>query len=451
MKKWISALVHPVILSLTVLVSCQESPQAISDDVSLEPAGGKTIVVSNSAELIAALSPENAGRRIRVRAGTYSIDQLLTVPDGVTLEGEGVMLFDGAGRPAGFTPGTRTTLSMTSNIPGNLLSLGDGVTVRGLEIADLAGRVGNVIAVVSRDAGDRVAATIVESEIINPNPNAGQAGHGLFVITRTLIQGADPPHEGAELTARLVRSVIRAPAGGGGLFAFNFASRGSVFVTLAGNVIGGVVIANGGVSLPDAVHDGEVRLESHRNLYRNDRADPCATPGPGWNLTGGSGPPFPIPVSGSARNTLRMHSVDDRVEGFTTGVLATGTRRFFPLGGPNMDNSIDLELLGSTISTPSCGGAPFVADLSLAGANTPFEALFPGDGNTLRAVIRSVTGSGPRLNRYTDASGPSGILPPELQGSGNRLEIVGSPQAFARTNRQINPPPPAEFFTSVSH
>src|SRR5258706_6780534 len=81
------------------------------------------IIVSNSTELIAALAPENAGRRIHVRAGDYSVTQPLTVPDGVTLEGEGVMLFDGAGLPAGFANGTRTTLTVTANTPGNVLTL----------------------------------------------------------------------------------------------------------------------------------------------------------------------------------------------------------------------------------------------------------------------------------------------------------------------------------------
>ena len=197
-----------------------------------------------------------------------------------------------------------------------------------------------------RDAGDRVSATVVESEIVNPNPigagPAGPTGYGLFVLTRNLNLGADPaPHEGAELIARMTRSLIRSPAGGGGLFAFNFASLGRISITLESNVVGGQLAANGGVSRPDAVHDSETRIESHRNLYRDDSVDPCVSPHFGWNLTGGSGPPAPLPVPETARNTLRMHSVHDRIEGFTTGVLATGSRRFFPLptAGPSTGGS----------------------------------------------------------------------------------------------------------------
>ena len=445
----------PLVLALTLLgagsgLGCKgdepTGPAATGNAPSLDAAGHKTIIVSNSAELVAALVPENVGLRILVRAGTYAIDAPLTVPDGVTLEGEGVMRFDGAGLPVGFAAGTQTTLSMSSNVPGNLLALGNGVTIRGLEIADLPGRAGNVIGVVSRAAGDRVSATIAESEIVNPNPIAGAIGYGLLVITDNPSAGS--PHEGAALTARVERSLIRSPAGGGGLFAFNFAALGSVSVTLAGNVIGGEITANGGVSRPDAVHDSRTRIESRRNLYRDDSADPCTSPRSiGWNLAGGSSPPLPIPVAATARNMLRVHSVDDRIERFTTGVIATGTRRFFALAGPSTDNSLDLELLGTTISTPSCGGAGFVRDLVLIAADAPFAELAPGDGNSLRAVIRGVTGSGTRFNRYGDVLGPSGPLPAALEGTGNRLEIVGNLNAFARTNRDINPLPGTEFFT----
>lgn len=444
----------PVLLSLAVLVSCQETPQEIGDSASLGLAGGPAIVVSSSAELVAALSAENAGRRILVRAGTYDVDTRLTVPDGATLEGEGVMLFDADGLPSGFAPGTRTTLNMTANTAGEMLTLGDGTTLRGLEIADLPGRSGNVVAVVSRNAGDRVSAAIAETEIVNPHPIGagpeGPTGYGLLVLTRNLNLGAPPlPHEGAAITARVSRSLVRSPAGGGGLFAFNFAPLASVSLTLRGNVIGGEVTANGGVSRPDAVHDSEVRIASHGNLYRDDSSDPCAVPNrPGWNLVGGSGPPAPLPVPETARNTLRFRSLDDRIEGFARAVLATGARRFFasPTAGPSTDNRIDLALLGGTISTPSCGGAPFAADLDLAGAFAANDALFPGDGNELRAVIRGVTGSGPRFNQYANAVGPSGPLAPALQ-VGNLLELAGSPRAFTLTNPGIDPAPGAEFFT----
>jgi hypothetical protein len=408
-----------------------------------------TVTVTTTAELLAALSPENAGRRILLRPGTYDIDRPLIIPDGITLEGEGTMRPNSAGLPTGFGSSAHATLRMTATVPGDMLTLGDGVTLRQLEIIDHTGRSGNVVAVYSRHPGDQVAATVLGSEIVNANAGF----YGLYVQTRNAALGNDPPpDEGAAVTVRMTGSLVRSSVGGRGLFAFNFAPLAKVAVTLESNVLGGIT-ANGGVSLPDAVHDSEVRIESHHNLYRNEAADPCAVPTPGWNLTGGSGPPVPIRVAETSRNTLRMQSVGDRIEHFTTAVLASGSRRYFgaPMAGESTDNTLDLQLLDATLSTPACGGAQFVRDLDLKGAYAASNTLPPGNGNILHAVIRGVTGSGSRFNLYADAGGSTAPLPTSDQGVGNHLEIVGSPQAFARTNRQIDPAPGAEFFTSKAH
>jgi hypothetical protein len=85
--------------------------------------------------------------------------------------------------------------------------------------------------------------------------------------------------------------------------------------------------------------------------------------------------------------------------------------------------------------------------LRLTGASTSNASSPPGDGNTLRLLMRGVTGSGARANVFTDLTGPSGSLP--TGASGNRLEIVGSPRAFERTNRGIEPAPAAEFFNGA--
>ncbi len=454
-----------LVVGLTLLgsasaLSCKSDNVAEPSDPSAIPASlqptGTTIVVGNTADLVAALSPGNAGRHILVRAGTYSLDAPVTVPDGVTLDGEGAMQFSD-GLPVGFGAGAHTTLTMSTNVAGNMVTLGNGSAIRRLEIVDVADRAGAVVAVVSREPGDRVSATIDESEIVNPNPHgitpAGPTGVGLAVLSLNPNLGADPlPHEGAALSAGMTRSLVRSPAGGVGIFAFNFAALGKLSVRLDGNVVGGGIFANGGVSRPDAVHDAQVWIDSHRNLYRNDSPDLCTEQHPGFNLLGGSGPPVPLPVAETARNSLRVQSVDDRLEGFTNAVVAVASSRFFPLpiAGPTSHNSADLRLLGTHISTPTCGGAQFVTDLDLAGAVAADDALAPGDGNSLHVVMRGVVGSGSRSNRYGHSVGPSGPLAPEFQGSGNRLEIVGSPRAFASTNRQIDPAPGSEFFTSAA-
>jgi hypothetical protein len=89
-----------------------------------------------------------------------------------------------------------------------------------------------------------------------------------------------------------------------------------------------------------------------------------------------------------------------------------------------------------------------VGDFELIGGWAKNVALPAGDGNTVRVELRGVTGSGARANRYADAAAFSGLLPAHLQGIGNRLEIVGDPQTFARTNRGIDPAPAAKFFVS---
>ena len=415
-----------------------------------------TIVVTNSAELIAALVPANTGRLIHVQAGDYNLTQPLTVPDQVTLEGEGVMLFDGDGRPTGFAAGTRTTLTMTANVPGDVLTLGNGATIRGIAIEDLVGRVGNSIGVVSRSANDRLFAAIEEVEIVNPNSHSiapsGPTGCGVAVLTLNPNLGGDPPpHAGAEIASRLSRSVIRSDPTGiaCGLFAFNFAPDATVSVSLANNVVGGGIIASGGVSRPDAVHDSRTEIQSKRNLYRNDSPNLCAPQRQGWNAQGGSGTPVPLTIGETRANTLSISSKDDRIEGFTTGVSAFGGRRFFaaPTAAPTTGNTVDLELIGTTIVTPSCGGAVVVADWRFAGAFVS-GAFAPGDSNTVRAVIRGVTGSGSRSNVYAHVLGSSGPVSPAFQGTGNELQFVGSLQAFEQTNRAIDPAPGPSFFTS---
>ena len=57
----------------------------------------ETIIVTTAAELEAALTPANAGKRMVVRAGEYDLSQALTVSDDAALVGDGEMEFDGSG------------------------------------------------------------------------------------------------------------------------------------------------------------------------------------------------------------------------------------------------------------------------------------------------------------------------------------------------------------------
>jgi hypothetical protein len=202
--------------------------------------GGPPIDVADAAALIDALRAENAGRTIHVRKGTYRVNVPLLVPDGASLEGEGVMLGDDL--PAGFEAGTETTITAVRGTEGNLLTLGDRSSVQGLVleaaapfVADAAGRGGNVVAVASRRPGDSVSAAIADCELINQNPSGasadGPVGGALLAHTRNP-RGADPPHVDAVITVRVRRSRVSAPSGGKAVFAMNFAASGGVNVEL---------------------------------------------------------------------------------------------------------------------------------------------------------------------------------------------------------------------------
>ena len=414
-----------------------DAANALTARYAVPAANAATLVVATAAELEAALVPANAGAQILVRAGEYELASPLTVPDRAILAGEGVMTLDASRLPAGIAATGRTVLRSGPGLVGDVLTLGDGSVLRGLVVEDAAGRdSGNPVAVVSRDAGDSVSARILDCEIVNPNPSGvapqGPTGRGLVVWTRNPNLGQDPPpHEGARLRLQMTRSLVRSPATGIGVFTINFASQAAIDADLQSNVIGGGLTAAGGVSRPDAVTGAAIHIHSRRNLYRSDSADPTPL---GWNLQGGTTAPIPnLASQASTFNRLRLQSQDDRIEGFGTGIFAAGATRSNPLSEPSSSNRIDLDLRGTRLQTVA-------ADLTLFGASTFVEGVSPGDDNTVRAAVREAKGSGPRSNAYVDSVGDL--------GTGNRLEIAGSAEAFAQSNEGFDPAPPAEFFAS---
>lgn len=389
------------------------------------------IVVTTAAELQSALSPANAGAHILVRAGVYDLTQALTVPNGTTLVGEGVMSFDESGLPTGFEPAGRTLLRATAALAGNVLTLGDGATVRGLAIQDVVGRLmpGSGVAVLSRAAGDFISARIEHCEIINPNPTGASRGLAVMILNPDL----EPPHEGAVLQVQMARSIVRSPGAANGIFTINFASHGQIQLDVESNVVGGGLGASAGVGLPDAVTGASMVILSSHNLYRSDSPVPTAT---GWQLFSGADAPIPSIVSqASTFNSLQMHSMDDTLSGFATGIVAAGGRRINALSGPISSNRVELNLYGTRLQTTT-------VDLRLSGATT-LLGVATGDDNTAHVLLVRATGSGARANRYAHSSFP----PTGNPGTGNRLEIVGNANAFDQINQNFIPPPPAEFFT----
>jgi hypothetical protein len=414
------------------------------------------IAVRTSGQLVEALQPRNTGRRILVARGEYRVDRPMQVPDGATLEGEGVMSFDADGLPAGFEPGTETVLRVTEGFHGQVLTLGHDSALRGLRVLDLANppsqpplRQGNVVYVASRAPGDVIAASVVECELVNPNlvgfSDVGPHGHGLVVLTLNPNLGAPPAaHEGAQASIRVQRSIVRTHTGAV-VFANNFAARGAVTVALEGNRFEGYLTVGAGVSRPDVVTDSRMRVESRGNRYLRSGRDRY-----GWMLLGGSTSPHFLEagIPGAAGTTLLVESTDDRIEGFRHAIQAAAARRIGGQSSLLMDNRLDLRLRGTRIQSDGDGAADFVlhGTLSEIGQAEGMGEFPAGDRNVLRVTMEDVTGSGLRRNVYADVVGPTKV---ENRGVGNRLELVGDPASFGRFNRGIDPPPDARFFVAM--
>ena len=384
------------------------------------------IVVHNTQQLIGALNSATAGERVRVKPGTYGVDRSLTVPEGVTLE------------PVGSATASIVGLS---SLQGDLLTLRNEAVVRGLHLENAPGRVGNVVAVSSTGAGSLLTASIEKCVIVNQNapsgpppqppPDAPTFG-AVVVFTRNAgLDGPPAPDVGAFVKLAIRSSKIRAAFRA--LFAMNFASDGQVEVELTENVIEGTLDAIGGVSRPDPVSEAKTTIESRNNVY-GPPGQPAADGEPvGWILVGGSSPPFPSPTPGAtSSNQLEFNSREDQIVCFGTAIEASAGRRR-GTAGPSSDNRATLRLRGLRMRTTGLNAA----DLKLAGA-VSFGDFPTGDRNMLQVDIRDSTGSGQRQNEYADQL-------PEL-GIGNDLEFVGTSDAFAASNTNIDPPPPNAFF-----
>jgi len=397
------------------------------------------VVVSDTVALEDALAQSHAGERIIVLAATYELSAGLYVPDGVTLVGEGLMEFDPSGLPTGIAPAGRTVLKSTAGLTGDVITLGNGAGLQGLVIEDFEGRRGNVVTISSRASGDSVAAWIFQCELITRSPifgspgGTGPIGRGVLLVTRNPNLDANPPpHDGSELALRMSESVVRSPVGGSAVLALNFASHCRITVHLRCNVLGGGLDSAAGVSWPDPVSNSSIEIKSFNNLFRSDSPQPTLG---GWLLAGGTDAPVPslVPAGATRGNQLELVSIHDRIEGFGIGVYARAGRRNSPLAGVISENLISLNVTGLKLATVT-------SDLSLYGDFSFVAGMSAGDGNVVHAVLHDVTGSGARGNRYEDSS--------TSLGSDNMLVIRGSSTAFGKTNRNIVPAPPAQFFTS---
>jgi hypothetical protein len=419
-----------------------------------EPASaGQPVVVQSAQQLAEALLPANAGRHIRILRGDYAVDHPLVVPDGATLEGEGVMVIGPDGLPAGFEPGTESTLRATGAFQGQLLTLGHGSAIRGLRLLDLGNatsqpalRRGNVVYLASRAPADVISASVDDCELVTDQSigfsEVGPHGHTLVVLTLNPNLGAPPAaHEGARVELSVRRSIVRARVGAA-VFANNFAPRGEIRLLFESNRVDGYLIAAGGTNRPEQVHDSRTVVESRANLYRRAGLDRF-----GWHLLGASTPPHAqeAPGQGGTRNSLRMISRDDRIEGFRVGIQAAAARRLGLTSERLNDNHLEIDLRGTRIVTAEDVAADLVVRATVSEieqGKAPME-LAAGDRNVLRLRMSGVTGSGPRRNVFADVMGPR---EPADFGTGNRLQVVGEAGTFRQSNPAIEPPPGPQHF-----
>ena len=376
-----------LVLSCTaiVLVTPLSGSESSRPDPRLSTAS-RSIVVTTTAELVAALSADPGDLTIFVQRGTYLLDHAITVPENTALIGEGEMLYDNSGLPTGFVPETLTVIAAMPGVTGDFVTLKDGASLQGLVIQDVARPAltgGVVVMVSSQGPGESVSAQIVECEIINPNPvgatNTGPTGRGLGAITRNRpVAGGAAPHEQSLVSVHLTHSIIRSPAGGDGIFGINYASGSHIGLHLRQNVIGKLG-ANGGVSRPDSTVGATTLIQSSGNLYRADNPAPTSI---GWQLQGGSHAPIPLGqiAEETLNNKLSMHSVDDRIEGFGRAIVATAGQRMSALAGAISSNEVELILEGTLLASTT-------SDFELLGARSTIAGMAAGDGNELRVTM----------------------------------------------------------------
>ena len=420
---------------VTALCVCAAVATLAAPVGSKPPAG--PIVVTTTAELYAALVEANAGRTVLVRAGTYFVDHRLAVPDGMQLEGEGVMLGDPL--PTGFKSGTATRIRAHPGFPGDLLTLGDGASLRRLIVEDSPNREGNAVAVRSRAPGDSVSASIVDCEIVAPKGLAGDPDgpsrrrhrrdyrqprlrRPAGSVCRRRGRRAGHPHDRPSRGARLLRHELR-DAGPG---------------------------------------PSRAQPESHRRHARGDRRH--LTPGRGrpsrgvdrlggeplrsdhrprdrlaarrWKL---SAVPArdPNTPSNTSSNTVRIASNGDRIEA-KLGIFAVAGRRQTAVAGLSSDNLADLTLRGLTIRTSGHGAADLVLHAAEAAAGSRRET-------TTCCVSTCAT-----RRAAAHASTSTRTSSPEAQASGTGSSSARTPALFAASNTGIEPAPPAQFFDAIS-
>ncbi len=428
----------------------------------------KDLLVSTTAELVAAMNPQNAGRTIRIKPGTYCPNAPLTLPEGSRVIGAGKMEYDD-GLPSEFREGTVSHIIPADGgkqcpveqgfFAGNsVISLTDGSSLQGVKISiDLT--VGYTFAantvVIHARGGQTIQTLISECDI--------QARSGPFVIVPPgipagraiqLMTGDGPPNHDLpgdpKIRAVISRSIIR---GNNTVAIFNghWESKGETFLALQGNVfkeanwsldlVGG--ISRNALGVANVVEGAATEVLSIGNLYQGVGVDST-----GWLLTAGATGPQPG-APDSNHNHVTMTSFNDRIENVGIGINARAAFRRSPLQGYLHDNTTDLQIIGTEISTLTTDDPNFsTADLAfcpVAAQGSALKVDKVGDRNWVYVSALGLNGSGTRGNLYEYFAGICGFM--DSTGDDNGLVFWGNLKLWQILNKNIDPDPPAELFS----
>ena len=430
-------------------------------------AKANVIDVGTTAELVAAMNPLNAGKMIRIQPGIYCPNATLVLPEGSRVVGSGKMDYE-SGLPSEFRGGTATHIVPADGgkqcpaeqgfFAGNsVVSLTDGSSLEGVKISiDLtAGYTFAANTVVIHAKGGQTVRTLISEcdiearsgpfSIVPPGIPAGRAIQ--------LMTGDGPPNHDLpgdpKIRAVINRSVIR---GNNTVAIFNgqWESKGEIFLALHGNVVkeanwtldivGGISRILAGVT--NVVEGTVTEVLSIGNLYQG-----VGESSAGLLLTAGAnGPPPGSPSSNG--NHLTMTSLNDRIENVGVGIMARAAFRRSPAHGYVNDNTTDLQMIGTKISTLTTE-APnsFTADLifcPVAAQGSASKVDKVGDRNWVYVSAIGLDGSGTRDNLYEYFSGICGFM--DSTGDDNGLTFWGSAQLWEILNKDIDLDPPAELF-----
>jgi len=425
---------------------------------------GDEITVSTTSELVAAMSPANAGRTIRIQPGVYCPKAPLTLPEGSEVIGAGIMEYEGS-LPAGFRAGTTTEIVPADGrdacLPevglfvGNaVFNLTDGSSLRGVKVSIDAARhtFGGNTVVIRAIGGQVTRASMSECDIqarsgTVPYAPSIPGGRALSIMTGDNPPNHDPPGD-PRIHVVVSRSIFRGngPNGAVMVFTSHYESRAQTSVFFHANVFTGFLAALdlvGGISRSFVVLSEEIRTPvtdtltevlAIGNLYRGRGIASVGAVGLTAAATAGN--------ADSTFNRLSFTSVGDRIENVGAGINGRAALRRGATHGFLDDNLVELHLVGTELSTVESA-----ADMTMCAVGAPPNVRVDrvGDRNWIHLAATGLEGSGKRDNVFGHSVARCGQV--DDLGNDNGVSVKGSLRLWNVQNDDIDPDPAPELFT----